>query len=48
MSAVRTGRYRHYKGKEYTVIGVAVLFGFEIRLAESQRAGRFRRGADDP
>jgi hypothetical protein len=23
MSAVRLGRYRHYKGKEYTVIGVA-------------------------
>lgn len=23
MNAVRTGRYRHYKGKEYTVIGVA-------------------------
>lgn len=23
MSTVRLGRYRHYKGKEYTVIGVA-------------------------
>lgn len=23
MSTVRPGRYRHYKGKEYTVIGVA-------------------------
>jgi hypothetical protein len=23
MSTVRIGRYRHYKGKEYTVIGVA-------------------------
>ena len=23
MDAVPTGRYRHYKGKEYTVIGVA-------------------------
>lgn len=23
MSQVKNGRYRHYKGKEYTVIGVA-------------------------
>ena len=23
MTAVQPGRYRHYKGKEYTVIGVA-------------------------
>jgi hypothetical protein len=23
MTAVPTGRYRHYKGKEYTVLGVA-------------------------
>lgn len=23
MSAVKTGRYRHFKGKEYEVIGVA-------------------------
>ena len=23
MSSVKLGRYRHYKGKEYTVIGVA-------------------------
>ena len=23
MSAIPTGRYRHYKGKEYTVVGVA-------------------------
>jgi hypothetical protein len=23
MSIVKVGRYRHYKGKEYTVIGVA-------------------------
>ena len=23
MNAVKIGRYRHYKGKEYTVIGVA-------------------------
>lgn len=23
MNSVQTGRYRHYKGKEYTVIGVA-------------------------
>jgi hypothetical protein len=23
MNHVKTGRYRHYKGKEYTVIGVA-------------------------
>jgi hypothetical protein len=23
MNTVRIGRYRHYKGKEYTVIGVA-------------------------
>ncbi len=23
MSTVRVGRYRHYKGKEYSVIGVA-------------------------
>lgn len=23
MSTVRAGRYRHYKGKEYSVIGVA-------------------------
>jgi hypothetical protein len=23
MNTVRPGRYRHYKGKEYTVIGVA-------------------------
>ena len=23
MSNVQAGRYRHYKGKEYTVIGVA-------------------------
>lgn len=23
MNTVKTGRYRHYKGKEYTVIGVA-------------------------
>lgn len=23
MSSVQPGRYRHYKGKEYTVIGVA-------------------------
>jgi len=23
MSTVKLGRYRHYKGKEYTVIGVA-------------------------
>jgi hypothetical protein len=23
MSTVRNGRYRHYKGKEYTVIGIA-------------------------
>ncbi len=23
MSAIQPGRYRHYKGKEYTVIGVA-------------------------
>jgi hypothetical protein len=23
MNSVNTGRYRHYKGKEYTVIGVA-------------------------
>lgn len=23
MNQVRNGRYRHYKGKEYTVIGVA-------------------------
>ena len=23
VSTVQTGRYRHYKGKEYTVIGVA-------------------------
>jgi hypothetical protein len=24
MTAIRPGRYRHYKGKEYTVIGVAL------------------------
>jgi hypothetical protein len=23
MTAIRPGRYRHYKGKEYTVLGVA-------------------------
>ena len=23
MTAIQAGRYRHYKGKEYTVIGVA-------------------------
>ncbi len=23
MSAIQSGRYRHYKGQEYTVIGVA-------------------------
>lgn len=23
MAAIRPGRYRHYKGKEYTVLGVA-------------------------
>jgi len=23
MNTIKTGRYRHYKGKEYTVIGVA-------------------------
>jgi len=23
MDAIKTGRYRHYKGKDYTVIGVA-------------------------
>ena len=23
MTTIRSGRYRHYKGKEYTVIGVA-------------------------
>ena len=23
MTTIRTGRYRHYKGKEYTVLGVA-------------------------
>ena len=24
MSSIQTGRYRHYKGNEYTVIGIAL------------------------
>ena len=32
MSIVQIGRYRHYKGKEYTVIGVARHSETEVEL----------------
>ena len=41
MSIVQIGRYRHYKGKEYTVIGVARHSEMEEEL------GVYRKEYDD-